>query len=833
MKKTRWNENWVLQEDGSFFDAFNNNTGKSVTLPHDAMIMKPRSKTNAIDIGYFPGGNYIYTKKYFAEPNFKGKEILLEFEGVSQNAFVYVNDEFAGKCPNGYTDFFVRIDEFLNYGEDNEIKVTAKTGMQQTCRWYCGGGIYRNVNLFMGNPIHITQSGIKVKCSNVSTEDALVEVQSSLVYRGSGRKRVWLKTEILDEDGICTVQDSAPVTVNANKEVTVRQKMLVERPKLWSIDTPHLYTVKCNLYDCEFIENSSENTCADTAADTFGIRTLSLDHKHGLRLNGETIKLRGACIHHDSGILGAATFKESEARKAAKLKEAGFNAIRSAHNPISKEMLNACDKLGMLILDECFDAWNTPKAAHDYSLFFEEHWRDDIKAMVEKDYNHPCVFAYNIGNEIPETGTKGGAVLNREIAEYTRSKDDSRFVGNAINGMFTVMSRMGEIIGQIVAKEKASSSIAGCETEKKKPQDSDINNLMTMFDTHLDEIMQHEIVGKALEEVFASVDLCGYNYMDARYKMDGDNYPNRVIIGSETNMLHIAENWEQVEKLSYVIGDFCWTGWDFIGEPGVGKNDYTMDYSSGIHAPYPWYLAYCGDHDICGNRRPQSYYREIVWGLRSKPFIAVCRPEHYGQKALTSNWTWSDSIESWTWEGFEGKPIQVEVYGNADEAALYLNDQLLERKAIGEIMRNKAVFDTAYESGVLKAIIYKNGVELESTELQTAGEAAKLKLWAEPQYVKSESEPAEITFIHIDIVDENGCLNTSVNPKVQLNVEGSGVQLGFGSADPQSLENFFDNERTAYDGRLLAVVRRTQKTGSITVTVDADGFTQQSLILNG
>lgn len=832
MIKKRWNANWRFQENKEFFDASGSDKGENVTLPHDAMILQRRGKNNIIDTGYFPGGSYLYTKKYFADPKDRGKEIILEFEGVSQNAFVYVNEEFAGKCPNGYTNFFIRIDELLNFGEENEIRVTAKTGMQQTSRWYCGSGIYRNVNLYVGNPIHIAQDGIKVKCGSVSTEDALVEVRTALIYRGIGRKKVWIQTKILDENGDCVAKDSAPVTVNSNKEVIVRQKMLVESPALWGIDTPYLYTAKCDLYGCDSIGSSSDNTCIDTAADTFGIRTLSLDHKHGLRLNGETIKLRGACIHHDSGIIGAATFREAEERRAAKLKEAGFNAIRSAHNPLSKEMLEACDRLGILVLDEGFDAWNTPKKAHDYSLYFEEYWRNDIKAMVDKDYNHPCVFAYNIGNEIPETGTKSGAALNREIAEYTRSLDDGRFVGNAVNGMFSVMSRMSEIINDILEKEAAAKKSNNRKAEPDMPQDSDVNNLMTIFDTHLGDIMQHEIVGKAIEEVFAGVDICGYNYMDARYEADGINYPNRVIVGSETNALHIVENWELVEKFPYVIGDFCWTGWDYIGEPGVGKNDYTMDYSTGIHAPYPWFLAYCGDYDICGNRRPQSYYREIEWKHRTKPYIAVCRPQHYGQKALTSNWTWSDSIESWTWEGFEGKPVQVEVYGDADESAIYLNGKLLERKPVGETMRNKAVFDTVYEPGVLKAVVYKNGVETGSAELRSAGKASRLKLWAEKQYGgKAKAEPAEIIFIHIDTVDNEGRLNTSVNPKVRLTVDGSGVRLGFGSADPRSLENFFDNERTAFDGKLLAVVRRTKGNGDIVITADAEGFESQRITI--
>ena len=429
----------------------------------------------------------------------------------------------------------------------------------------------------------------------------------------------------------------------------------------------------------------------------FGIRELKLDIKNGFRINGKGVKLRGACVHHDNGVIGACTFEDAEERRVKRLKESGFNAIRSAHNPMSKAMLDACDRLGMLVMEETFDTWNVSKEDYDYALYFNENWEKDIEAVVGKNFNHPSVIIYCIGNEIPEAGTQRGANTGLKIVEKLSSLDNTRYTLNSVNGMFTIMDKIGKIMDEI---EKEIGD---------EPLEKEINNFMVRLDKHMDSIVAHEEVTKATQEIYAGVDIAGYNYMTGRYGIEKEIFPNRIICGSETAPQKIDINWKYVRENPHIIGDFTWVGWDYLGEAGVGKHDYTLNRSIMFGGAYPWYIAYCGDIDIIGNRRPASYYREIVFGLRKEPYIAVHRPEYYGKEVLTTQWSWSDSIASWTWKGFEGKPIKVEVYSDADEIELILNGKSLGKEKVGEENRFKAIFDINYENGKLEAVAYENG----------------------------------------------------------------------------------------------------------------------------
>lgn len=352
---------------------------------------------------------------------------------------------------------------------------------------------------------------------------------------------------------------------------------------------------------------------------------------------------------------------------------------------------------------------------------------------------------------------------------------------------------------------------------------------MTLLDANLEAIMQHELVEKSIEEVCSSVDIYGYNYMEPRYEIDGEKYPSRIILGTETNPDKIAHNWDLVKKLPYLIGDYVWTGWDYLGESGVGRNDYINPEMRGIFGQYPWYMAYCGDIDICGNRRPQSYYREIVWGLRKNPYIAVERPQYYGKIAAKTNWSWTDTIESWTWYGYERKPIKVEVYSDAQEVELLVNDQIIERKIVGEEFMYKAIFDLVYTPGKITAISYNNGVETGRMDILTADEEVYLNIEVETKEVLANG--MDLAFVNISLVDKNGNLNTSMDRKVKISIEGKGLLQGYGSADPTSCENFYDTERTTFDGKALAVIRTTKEKGEIIITAESDGLEPKRLII--
>lgn len=818
MLKKSFNEKWSFSKGAGGLSLSRSAPEVEITLPHDAMILEKRDPDckNQNNTGFFPGGNYTYKKKFYAPKEYENKNIIFEFEGVYMNAMVYINGDFAGKCPYGYSNFYVKANRFLKCGADNEIKVLVKNGAESNSRWYTGSGIYRNVNIMIGELLHIKEDGVKITTPDIAEDQAVVEIGTVVEYDGITSQRAYVYTEIQDVDGQVVASDKAPVTVFSGESVTVRQRIYVQEPKLWSVEAP-------NLYFC-YSKILVDEKVVDEEVNHFGMRKLQLDTRHGLRINGEVVNLRGACVHHDNGVIGACTFERAEERRVEILKEAGFNAIRSAHQPMSKAMLDACDRIGMLVMDETFDTWDSCKTEYDYGLYFQEWWERDVQAMIEKDYNHPSVIMYCIGNEIPEVATGNGASLNRQMAEKVRSLDGTRFITSSVNGWLCIMDQLGEIMASFAGEGNKEAAAAVDQLDS-----NEINTVMSTLIGKMNQIVRHPSVGAVTEEAFAGVDVAGYNYMNGRYEMDKDLYPNRVICGTETMPRDIDINWRMTKVNSHIIGDFTWTGWDYLGEAGIGKIDYTLDESKAIYGPYPWYVAYCGDIDITGIRRPASYYREIVWGLRKEPYIAVQRPEFYHHKHMKTAWSWSDSISSWTWPGSEDKSVKVEVYSDAEEVELLVNGKSIGKAPAGEENRFKAIFDTVYIPGELTAVAYVNGEETGRMVLQTAGKGSELKLEIDREELQGSG--ADLAYIMISLTDENGILQTAGDRKVSITVEGSGTLQGFGSADPKSEENFFDTERTTFDGKVLAVVRSKREAGTITVTASAVGCAPKSITI--
>lgn len=799
MMRIDFNRNWLLTQPGGMLEGFSKGKEPAVVnLPHDALLDTQRCADckNGPDTAWYSGGTYVYTKKLVVKEAWQNRELLLEFEGVCETASVFVNDQFAGKHPYAYSGFQLNITKFLDPAKENEIKVIAKTGMQQTSRWYTGAGIFRPVWLLVSNDVSVVPDGIKAAVVFCDETLARIRVQCAIKQYIQGQKRVRVETAVLSKTGETAAKSMQEATLFDTELCTLSSSMDLIKPDLWDVDHPRLYTVQVTVYDNEI--QLEQQTIL------FGIRSICADTQNGLRINGKTVKLRGACIHHDNGLLGGISLKDAELRRVKRLKAAGFNALRSAHNPASRYLLEACDEVGMLVMDELFDVWNTSKRDHDYSLYFAEWWRADMEAAVHKDFNHPCVVIYSVGNEIPETGTPAGAAQNREMTQYLHSLDPSRLVTNCVNGMFSVMPKMREILAEV-------------ENVVEIPED--INELMTMFDKNIDTIMRHPIVSKATEETFAGVDICGYNYMDSRYLPDGVQYPNRIIVGSETNPGKIGCNWPLVTSLPYVIGDFCWTGWEYLGEAGVGKNDYDMTHA--MYGPWPWFLAYCGDHDLCGNRRPQSYYREIVFGLCKEPYLCVERPENHGREKCVTNWTWSDVIESWTWHGFEGKKTNVEVYAKAKEVDLYLNGKLVATKTVGEAVPYQAIFEVEYQPGVLTAIAREQNQEIGRMSLTTTGTPAAIKLT--PESTTAVADGMSLLYLAIDLTDENGAL-ACADAEVEIQVSGPAILAGFGSSNPATVEGFTETRHTTFDGKALAILRTTQESGRIVVTAKAEGL---------
>ena len=816
MRKQKFNDNWIFRTGGgSSLEALmsGDKDVKMVTLPHDASIGKERNpeEPNGSGNGFFREENYNYTKEFELDPKDEGKNIYFEFEGVYQNAFVYINHAFAGKCPYGYGNFYIDATKFVRFDRKNELKVIVKNGVPSG-RWYTGGGIYRDVNLMIADRLHLAADSVHLAAVDVEEDQAVIRAAATIAYTGTGVRDVQFFIRLLDADGNVAAESVMPVTVEEYTEREYLQKLYVDQPKLWDEEHPYLYTYQAVIKEGENVLDEEEGT--------FGIRKLQLDRKHGLRVNGKVVNLRGGCIHHDNGVTGTAEFAHTAEFRVRKLKEAGYNAIRSSHYPMSRRLLEACDKFGMYVMDEFSDVWTTTKVDFDYGTHMAEWWEHDITNLVKKDYNHPCVIMYSIGNEIPETGNKFDTQWGKKLADKLRSLDDSRYVTNSLNLMLSIMDRLGEMKEQMAAQAEAKANAKDSDG-KELGENAEINSMMSSMGDMMNMLIGSEIAGKATEEAFAQVDIAGYNYAQCRYEPDAKRYPNRIIVGSETFPKDLDENWELVEKHPYVIGDFSWTAWDYLGEAGIGKILYEEQPGMGFYAPYPYKAAYCGDLNLLGDRRPVSYWREMIWGLQKAPYLSVQLPQYYGITTQMTNWSMTNAVRSWNWNGYEGKPAVVEVYTDAEEAELYINGELKERKAVGEKKKYIAEFDTIYMPGVVETVVYKGGIEVGRDRIVTAKDEVQITAFADAKEIPADG--SDICYVEISLDDENGNRNPGADKAVRVSVDGPGVILGYGSADPESEENYFDMTAKAYEGRLRAAVRGNGAVGTITVTLQAEG----------
>jgi beta-galactosidase len=808
------NEGWSYRTKASAFSELGGASGAGwadVTLPHDALIGTPRDpkSSETSRTGFYDGGVFEYRKIIAVAPERAGERMLLEFDGVYRDAMVYVNGTLAGQRAYGYSRFTVRIDPFLRFGEDNEIRVECRA--HHDARWYSGAGIYRDVHLISKAPAHLAVDGVRVTTVDVDDTLATVEVTAEIENGDLVTRTLSLRAGASDESGVVPERWAhSPVTLLPGERSTVRLRLYVAEPRLWSVESPELYSVA--------IELLADDVILDREEVRTGIRTLRVDPHRGLRINGDMVKLRGACVHHDNGPLGAATIDQAEERRIRLLKEAGFNAVRSAHNPMSSAMLDACDRLGMLVMDEAFDMWTSSKVDHDYSSAFTEWWERDIEAMVAKDVNHPSVIMYSIGNEIPEVGTSFGANLGRRLAEKVRELDGTRFVTNGINGFVSILD-------DVVAGMKAQSG--------EESAGGGVNTMMVQLGSMMRQISASDAVTTRTEESFAVLDIAGMNYGDGRYELDRELFPDRIIVGTETFPTQIAENWALVEAHPQLLGDFTWTGWDYLGESGIGGTDYAAEgeeeTAGNVAHGYPWLAAWCGDIDLIGERRTVSYYRETVFGLRSQPYIAVHRPENHGRQVVFETpWSWSDTLGSWSWPGHEGRPISVEVYSDAEEIELLLDGAVVGRSSVGTRRAFMADFDLTYQPGRLTARALSNGSVTGEAELVSAAPDRVITLTADRSDIQASTTDA--AFVGIAITDAAGVVHTDDRRDFEVAVDGPGVLQGLGSGDPRAVDGFTGGRCSSFDGRLLAAVRPTGA-GTITVTVSAEGLTPATTTL--
>ena len=793
MQCQKFNEGWTFEkaDSGDRLKAFyGENKAVPVTLPHDAMIREKRDKDcpAGAQSGFYPGGVYIYEKVFSAPKAWKTQDVLLEFEGIYGKAKVWINGALAAVNRNGYMGFTVDLKPWISYEHENIIKVDVDNSRQPDSRWYTGSGIYRDVNLLTGAGVYIPRDKMRITTLSVNDDVAVVEVCAELKnITGQGLEAQSL-IELVSE-GKTVASDKQHIVFRSDKMQTLRVQIPVENPKTWSTDHPALY-------ECRITTVVEDKVC-DMTTSEFGIRILALDPVHGFQINGETVNLRGCCIHHDNGIIGVKTFPEAEWYRCKSLKEAGFNAIRSAHHPMSRAMLNACDHLGMLVMDELTDMWNKGKNTYDFSDIFEAETGKWIEHMVAKDYNHPSVIMYSVGNEIQEAGTKQGSWINRYLCNKFHELDSTRYTTNALNGLNCAGKRLKVIMKDVVEKFGMDTQSGGSGGGSNA-----LNSFMSLMSGEKgDFFAKHPLVTEALEECSQSCDITGLNYLSGRYELERELHPGKTVLGTETYPADIENLWKKVENNSHVIGDFTWAGYDYIGEAGVGIFHY--DGNANFTSIYPERLGYIGDIDLIGNRRPISYFREIVYGLTDKPYIAVERMEHNGQTAGKTAWMFKDNISSWTWKGFEGTNANVDVYSAGDEVELFINNRSLGRKPAGKENHFTAAYEVPYEPGILKAVAYRSGEPIGEYELITAKSVTKLKAC---RVTENERDAA---YIKIWLEDEDGIVNPQQSESRLLHaiVTGNGVLEGFGTANPSSEEDYFSDTVTSFDGSALAVVR--------------------------
>jgi hypothetical protein len=754
-------------------------------LPHDAMLAEGRSPTSqgGAAIAWFSGGAYEYSTEWQANSADSGKEVALRFEGVQGDATVLVNSVKVGELRGGYTEFELPIHAQVRWGAANHICVLVDHTAQPTSRWYPGSGLYRPVHVVVRPRTHFACDGIRFRTRHIDARAAAVDVAYSLVNPESTCSII---AELFaGQTAVATASSGDPDGLLS---------FSVPQPRPWSADDPYLHEL--------VVRAERAGAVLDIWRERVGLRTIAVDAQHGLRVNGETVLLRGAAIHHDNGILGAATHRAAEYRRIRLLKEAGFNAIRSAHNPMSRHLLDACDELGMYVLDELADYWFGRKSAYDHADRFRATWREDADRLIEKDRNRPSVIMYGIGNEIPETATPEGVALAQEITTYFHLHDPDRPVTVAVNPFLNTLVSLNASPYRTTPGNGNEQSIAG-STEANAM----VNHIGKMM--HL--VSQLPRADKVSRDVFAVVDIAGYNYGLARYRHDVRAYPARVILGTETLPGDVAWAWNLVQRYPAVIGDFVWTGWEYLGEAGVAV--WVPGKKAGLAKPYPCLIAGPGMVDLIGKPDVSLRLAHAAWGHLDQPVIAVRPLDRSGVPYVRSAWRVTDAVESWSWRGMEGRMAEIEVYALEDEVELFLNGRSLGRRAAGKRRTFVTRCKTPYERGTLVAVGYRNGEPVSRTVLRSAAEELTLSLSAEREMIAADG--ADLAFVMVTIADADGEAEMLADDQVELTVSGPAELIGFGSAAPASEESFLTNRHSTYRGRALAILRSTGEPGAI------------------
>jgi beta-galactosidase len=767
-QKLLFDTGWKFHKGGAQraeMPEFDDSSWRTLDLPHDWSIEDLPGTSSPFDPlaisevsgGFTTGGTGWYRKTFNLPQEAAGKRVYILFEGAYMNSDVWINGQHLGKHPYGYTSFWFDVSSRIK-DKENIIAVQVKNEGKNS-RWYTGSGIYRHVWLIVKEPVHIPVWGTVITTPKVNNASSSVIVKNSIENSSGSPSEVRIVTIITGQAGDEKARNESFITLTAGRNDFATNEMTISKPALWSPESPSLYNVITEIY--------TNGTLSDRETTQFGLRSIEFSAAKGFLLNGTSYKMKGGCIHHDNGPLGAKAYDRAEERRVELLKASGYNAIRCSHNPPSPAFLDACDRLGMLVIDEAFDMWINANNPYDYHLWFDDYWQKDIESFIRRDINHPSVVMWSIGNEIRGMESPEVIAVEKMLAAKVRELDPTRPVTAAVNNL----------------------------RPEKDP-------------------------------FFANLDVAGYNYaasgdhgVSNLYVRDHERLPERIMYGSESYPKAAFEAWMPVVDNTFVIGDFVWTAFDYIGEASIGWLGYWQEHF------YPWNLAFCGDIDICGWKRPQSFYRDALW-KEGQLSLFVTPPEPSftlnPRKQSWSIWDWHDVLPEWNWGGMENKPMKVTVYSSCTSAELFLNGKSLGRKNTGRDTRYLAEWSVPYAPGELKAVGYSGKRKITESVLRTSGKPASLRLTPDRDKIKADGQ--DLSYITVEMVDQNGTRVASAENTVTFEIDGPGEIIAVGNANPVSTESYQLPRRKAWKGRCLVVVKSSTGAGKIRLTASSAGL---------
>ncbi len=760
---------------GAEMEKFDDAAWRMLDLPHDWSIedlpgtISPFNPDaiSQVNGGFTTGGTGWYRKSFVIPDKEKAKRLVIQFDGIYMNPEIWINGVSLGSHPYGYTSFWFDITENVKFGKPNILSIKVRNEGVNS-RWYSGSGIYRHVWLKVLEPVHVAQWGTTITTSEVNESSTGVSIKTLVNNQSVIALKVKVITRIINSKGEEQNKTESEQLIDKAGKFEFGQDIMIKNPDLWSIESPVLYTAINEVY--------TGDRLVDSVSTKFGVRTIQFDAVKGFLLNGKMLKLKGGCFHHDQGPLGSKSYDRAEERRVELLKASGFNAIRCSHNPPAQAFLDACDRLGMMVIDEAFDMWQDPKNPNDYSLYFEKEWQKDVESIILRDRNHPSIILWSIGNEIPGMNKPEVVKTSRMLADFVRKIDPSRPVIAAVNNL----------------------------NPEKDP-------------------------------FFGTMDVAGYNYGSGGgheqhniFNLDHQRVPSRIMIQTESYPLEAFKSWMDVIDHPWLLGDFVWTAFDYIGEASIGWRGYPQEKNF-----FPWNLAWCGDIDICGWKRPQSYYRDALWkDNQLSVFINPPRPsfEPNPKRESWSKWHWLDHVADWNWEGYEDKPIAVNVYSSCEEVELFLNEKSFGRKPTNRSTNFIAAWNVPYHAGILKAVGYQKKIGVNSSELTTATEPVSIKLFPDRSQIAADGQ--DLSYITIELVDSSGIRNPKAENLLKYEIDGPGTIVGLANANPVSTESYQQPQRKVWQGRSLVIIKAEDHPGEIHLKVTSPGLNTSEITIN-